>query len=191
MSVLSSTAAPAASAVDAVGAVVEDEHAAAPKKKTRKGAARTMRASASVSRSAHARSPVAIESLAMSDAPTLSGPDLERGVPASDLREGEPLLGQARGEAVMLVRDRGKVYALSASCTHYGGPLAEGLVSGGTVRCPLAPRVLRSRDRRIARRPAAFAARVLRGRRRRRAGEDWREARRARALGEVGRRRRS
>jgi NADPH-dependent 2,4-dienoyl-CoA reductase/sulfur reductase-like enzyme/nitrite reductase/ring-hydroxylating ferredoxin subunit len=37
----------------------------------------------------------------------------------------------------MIVRDSGRLYATSASCTHYGGALAEGLVTGGTVRCPL------------------------------------------------------
>jgi NADPH-dependent 2,4-dienoyl-CoA reductase/sulfur reductase-like enzyme/nitrite reductase/ring-hydroxylating ferredoxin subunit len=72
----------------------------------------------------------------MSETASPVGPDLERGVAGTELRDGEPLLGQARGEAVLLVRDGGKLYATSASCTHYGGPLAEGLVSGGTVRCP-------------------------------------------------------
>jgi NADPH-dependent 2,4-dienoyl-CoA reductase/sulfur reductase-like enzyme/nitrite reductase/ring-hydroxylating ferredoxin subunit len=72
----------------------------------------------------------------MSDTPKATGPDLERGVPASDLREDQPLLGQAHGEAVMLVRDGGNVYAVGATCSHYGGPLAEGLATAGTVRCP-------------------------------------------------------
>jgi NADPH-dependent 2,4-dienoyl-CoA reductase/sulfur reductase-like enzyme/nitrite reductase/ring-hydroxylating ferredoxin subunit len=72
----------------------------------------------------------------MSDTSNPSGPDLERGIPAADLREGEPLVGQARGEAVLLVRERGKIHAVGASCTHYGGPLGEGLVAAGTVRCP-------------------------------------------------------
>ncbi len=72
----------------------------------------------------------------MGESPTPSGPDLERGVPAADLREGVPLLGHAGGEAVMLVRGGSKVYATAATCSHYGGPLAEGLVVGGTVHCP-------------------------------------------------------
>ena len=36
----------------------------------------------------------------------------------------------------MLVRDAGQVYALGATCTHYGGPLAEGRVFGGAIHCP-------------------------------------------------------
>lgn len=66
----------------------------------------------------------------------LSGPDLAAGIPESDLREGVPLLGHASGEAIVLVRDAGKVHALGATCTHYSGPLAEGIVAGGTLRCP-------------------------------------------------------
>jgi len=66
----------------------------------------------------------------------LSGPDLGAGIADADLRAGTPLLGHAHGEAIVLVRDGGAVHALGASCTHYGGPLAEGLVAGGTIRCP-------------------------------------------------------
>jgi NADPH-dependent 2,4-dienoyl-CoA reductase/sulfur reductase-like enzyme/nitrite reductase/ring-hydroxylating ferredoxin subunit len=72
----------------------------------------------------------------MSESTPLSGPDLGAGVPAERVVEGAPLLGHADGEAVMLVRTGGKVFATAAACTHYGGPLAEGLVVGTTVRCP-------------------------------------------------------
>jgi NADPH-dependent 2,4-dienoyl-CoA reductase/sulfur reductase-like enzyme/nitrite reductase/ring-hydroxylating ferredoxin subunit len=71
-----------------------------------------------------------------SDAKTLSGPDLEAGVKWEGLVEGQPLLGHAAGEAVMLVRRGEEVFATGSGCTHYGGPLAEGLVVGDTVRCP-------------------------------------------------------
>ena len=72
----------------------------------------------------------------MADQPPPSGPDLKRGVPQADIREGTPLLGHVDGEAVVLVRDAGSVYALGATCTHYGGPLAEGRVFGGAIHCP-------------------------------------------------------
>ncbi|HKP58947.1 MAG TPA: FAD-dependent oxidoreductase [Polyangiales bacterium] len=72
----------------------------------------------------------------MSEPTELSGPDLGAGIAADQVIEGTPLLGHAHGEAVMLVRSGGAVLATAASCTHYGGPLAEGLVVGKTVRCP-------------------------------------------------------
>jgi NADPH-dependent 2,4-dienoyl-CoA reductase/sulfur reductase-like enzyme/nitrite reductase/ring-hydroxylating ferredoxin subunit len=72
-----------------------------------------------------------------SDAPQdVSGPDFAAGVALADLPEGEPVLGHARGEAVVAVRRGETVHAVGAQCTHYGGPLAEGLVVGGTIRCP-------------------------------------------------------
>ena len=66
----------------------------------------------------------------------LSGPDLGQGVAIATVKEGEPLLGHAGGEAVVLVRQRGQLHAIGASCSHYGGPLAEGLVVDGQIRCP-------------------------------------------------------
>ena len=66
----------------------------------------------------------------------LTGPDLTAGIPEKDLADGKQLLGHAGGEPVMLVRSGDDVFAVAASCTHYGGPLAEGLVVGTTVRCP-------------------------------------------------------
>ena len=65
-----------------------------------------------------------------------SGPDLTKGIAAADLKDGGMLTGLAGGEEVLLVRHGGKVSALSAHCTHYHGPLADGLVVGNTVRCP-------------------------------------------------------
>jgi 3-phenylpropionate/trans-cinnamate dioxygenase ferredoxin reductase subunit len=65
-----------------------------------------------------------------------TGPDLTKGIPLSDLTDGVPLLGQVEGKAVLLVRKGGDIFALDATCTHYSGPLAEGLVVGGTIRCP-------------------------------------------------------
>ena len=66
----------------------------------------------------------------------LTGPDLTGGVDVSGLTENTPLLGHANDAAVMLVRRGATIHAVGATCTHYSGPLAEGLVVGDTVRCP-------------------------------------------------------
>jgi NADPH-dependent 2,4-dienoyl-CoA reductase/sulfur reductase-like enzyme/nitrite reductase/ring-hydroxylating ferredoxin subunit len=49
---------------------------------------------------------------------------------------GGTLIGHANGEEVVLVRVDDDVFAISPHCTHYHGPLAEGLVVDKTVRCP-------------------------------------------------------
>jgi NADPH-dependent 2,4-dienoyl-CoA reductase/sulfur reductase-like enzyme/nitrite reductase/ring-hydroxylating ferredoxin subunit len=64
------------------------------------------------------------------------GPDFAAGIDLSDLAEGVPLAGHVRGEAAMLVRRGTRIHAVGATCTHYSGPLAQGLVEGDTVRCP-------------------------------------------------------
>lgn len=66
----------------------------------------------------------------------LTGPDFEKGIAFTELTENKPVLGHAHGEAVVVVRTGSDVHAIGASCTHYGGPLAEGLVVGETIRCP-------------------------------------------------------
>ncbi|HXZ46213.1 MAG TPA: FAD-dependent oxidoreductase, partial [Pseudolabrys sp.] len=65
-----------------------------------------------------------------------SGPDFAQGIPASDLGEGAMLTGRVGDEEVLLVRRAGAVCAIAAHCTHYHGPLADGLVVGNTIRCP-------------------------------------------------------
>jgi NADPH-dependent 2,4-dienoyl-CoA reductase/sulfur reductase-like enzyme/nitrite reductase/ring-hydroxylating ferredoxin subunit len=69
-------------------------------------------------------------------AAVLSGPDFSVGVSIADLPERVPVLGHALGEPVLLVRTGSDVHALGATCSHYGAPLAEGLVVGETLRCP-------------------------------------------------------
>jgi len=70
------------------------------------------------------------------DQQELKGPDLSSGVPLADLADGAMLLGHAQGEAVLLARRGDEVFAIGATCTHYSGPLAEGLLVEDTVRCP-------------------------------------------------------
>ncbi len=66
----------------------------------------------------------------------LEGPDLAQGVALSSIAEGAMLLGHAQGEPLILVRRGGEFFAVGAVCTHYSGPLAEGLLVDDTVRCP-------------------------------------------------------
>ena len=73
----------------------------------------------------------------MSDPSQTPGPpDLRAGIARDALAEGIPLLGRVDGEAVILVRRGEEVSAIGATCAHWGGPLAEGLVVDETVRCP-------------------------------------------------------
>jgi NADPH-dependent 2,4-dienoyl-CoA reductase/sulfur reductase-like enzyme/nitrite reductase/ring-hydroxylating ferredoxin subunit len=65
-----------------------------------------------------------------------AGPDLRQGIAFDDLPDGGMLAGHVGDEAVLLARRGEDVFAIGAFCTHYGGPLAEGLLVGKTVRCP-------------------------------------------------------
>jgi NADPH-dependent 2,4-dienoyl-CoA reductase/sulfur reductase-like enzyme/nitrite reductase/ring-hydroxylating ferredoxin subunit len=64
-----------------------------------------------------------------------SGPDLTLGITLTDFT-GETLLGHVGDEDVLLVRAGPDVFAIDAHCSHYHGPLAEGLVVGESIRCP-------------------------------------------------------
>ena len=46
------------------------------------------------------------------------------------------LLGHVGEDAVLLARQGDEFFAIGATCSHYSGPLAEGLMAGDTVRCP-------------------------------------------------------
>src|SRR3954462_14434345 len=66
----------------------------------------------------------------------LAGPDLESGVPVDQVSDGGMLAGHARGKPVLLARRGDEWFAIGAVCSHYSGPLPEGLLVGDTVRCP-------------------------------------------------------
>ncbi|HEY2897534.1 MAG TPA: FAD-dependent oxidoreductase [Gemmatimonadaceae bacterium] len=72
----------------------------------------------------------------MSGEQQLQGPDLAAGVPVSIIPDGGMLVGHAQGQAVLLSRRGNEIFAIGATCTHYSGPLGEGLIVGDTVRCP-------------------------------------------------------
>jgi NADPH-dependent 2,4-dienoyl-CoA reductase/sulfur reductase-like enzyme/nitrite reductase/ring-hydroxylating ferredoxin subunit len=64
-----------------------------------------------------------------------SGPDLAQGVALSEFT-GETLLGHVGDQDVLLVRAGPEIFAIDAHCSHYHGPLADGLVVGISIRCP-------------------------------------------------------
>jgi len=67
------------------------------------------------------------------DAP--KGPDLTGGVELTQFSDGK-LLGRVGEDEVLLVQSGDAVFAVGAHCTHYHGPLADGLVVGESIRCP-------------------------------------------------------
>jgi NADPH-dependent 2,4-dienoyl-CoA reductase/sulfur reductase-like enzyme/nitrite reductase/ring-hydroxylating ferredoxin subunit len=65
-----------------------------------------------------------------------TGPDLAAGIKLADVPPEGMLGGHSGGEPVLLSYVDGRIHAVGGSCTHYGGPLAEGLAGDGIVRCP-------------------------------------------------------
>ncbi len=65
-----------------------------------------------------------------------TGPDLTLGVATDILADGKMLAGHVGENAVLLARRGNEFFAIGAVCTHYNGPLAEGLMVDDTVRCP-------------------------------------------------------
>ena len=62
--------------------------------------------------------------------------DLSQGVAASALTDGGTILGRVGDQEVVLARSGSEIFAIRAHCSHYRGPLVDGLVVGETVRCP-------------------------------------------------------
>jgi nitrite reductase/ring-hydroxylating ferredoxin subunit/uncharacterized membrane protein len=73
----------------------------------------------------------------------------------SDLAEGSPTRVEVGGAPVLLVREAGRTYALSAVCSHMGGPLEEGQLRDGCVVCPWHGSTFRLADGYIVRGPAS------------------------------------
>src|SRR5438309_9610873 len=72
----------------------------------------------------------------MPDATDQAPPDFTAGVPVGSLSSRDRLLGRVGEDEVVLARAGDEIFAVGAHCTHYHGPLAEGLVVDDTVRCP-------------------------------------------------------
>jgi apoptosis-inducing factor 3 len=65
-----------------------------------------------------------------------TGPDLTQGIASAALGDGRMLAGRVGDNAVLLARRGKEIFAVDATCSHYGASLADGLMVGDTVRCP-------------------------------------------------------
>ena len=67
----------------------------------------------------------------------LTGPNFEKdGIAIADLADGGMVQGHGFSEAVLIARRGDEFFAIGGTCTHYGGPLAGGLMVDCSVRCP-------------------------------------------------------
>ena len=69
------------------------------------------------------------------EATTPTGPDLTQGIAPTDLVDGK-LVGHVGYQDVLVILHKRAIFAVDARCTHYRGPLAEGLFVDSMVRCP-------------------------------------------------------
>jgi nitrite reductase/ring-hydroxylating ferredoxin subunit/uncharacterized membrane protein len=95
---------------------------------------------------------VGVDRTAFEDAPEDWADVLDDG----ELAEGAPRCVEADGTTVMVVRQGGKLYALSDHCSHRGGPLHEGEIGDCTVTCPWHSSVFDLRDGALVHGPAAY-----------------------------------
>jgi apoptosis-inducing factor 3 len=70
------------------------------------------------------------------DQPGSDGPDLAQGISLAELADGGKLVGHVGEELVLLARRGAEVFAIGAYCSHYHGPLIDGLIVDDTIRCP-------------------------------------------------------
>jgi NADPH-dependent 2,4-dienoyl-CoA reductase/sulfur reductase-like enzyme/nitrite reductase/ring-hydroxylating ferredoxin subunit len=77
-----------------------------------------------------------LEEIVADPGTTPNGPDLVQGISISELADNAMVMGHVNGEAVVLARRGSELFAFDAFCTHYGAPLADGMLVDDTVRCP-------------------------------------------------------
>ena len=65
-----------------------------------------------------------------------NGPDFSKGVSTDRIPDGGMLLGHIGQDDVILARRGGEFFAVGAKCSHYSGPLVEGLMLDDELRCP-------------------------------------------------------
>ena len=87
--------------------------------------------------------------------------DYTRVARLADLEEGKATRADAKGVAVLLVRRGDRVFAITETCPHLGGPLSEGTLEGDVIRCPWHNSAFSIEDGRVINGPATFPARCF------------------------------
>lgn len=80
---------------------------------------------------------------------------------ASDLRENKPARVEADGVAIVLVKRGDRIFALTETCPHLGGPLSEGKLVGDAIQCPWHQSELALDDGHVVNGPTTFPARCF------------------------------
>jgi NADPH-dependent 2,4-dienoyl-CoA reductase/sulfur reductase-like enzyme/nitrite reductase/ring-hydroxylating ferredoxin subunit len=73
----------------------------------------------------------------MGESAGATGPDFSEGIALSEVPPGQTVAGRVGDESILLSNIDGELFAVSGTCTHYGGALADGVIGAATVRCPL------------------------------------------------------
>lgn len=89
-----------------------------------------------VTKASSVNAPAPLEREGVSNRPEPSVRDLSLGLEQDELADGTALLGHVGGEELLLARIGNEFFAVDARCTHQRGPLVEGAVVDGTIRCP-------------------------------------------------------
>ena len=77
------------------------------------------------------------------------------------LRHDTPTRVEADGVAVLLVKRGGRIFAITETCPHLGGPLSEGKLVGDAIQCPWHNSELALRDGHVVNGPTTFPARCF------------------------------
>ena len=64
------------------------------------------------------------------------GLDFRSGVPLQQIPDSAIVAGHVGDDEIIVVRRGDQLFAVGSHCTHYHGPLADGILVGDTVRCP-------------------------------------------------------
>lgn len=80
---------------------------------------------------------------------------------AAELREDKPAYVEAEGVGIVLVKRGERIFALTNTCPHLGGPLAEGKLVGDAIQCPWHQSELALEDGHVVNGPTTFPARCF------------------------------